>query len=453
MPRSAGAWYGLAVRAHLAFICVALVLFPATAHATGIQKTFNAPGISFGGEQTIFHGLAFAADGTLWTSVGARATLYHHTTDGAILGSFTARETAAGGGRPSHGIAVDPANGHIYAMLGGQHSVYRITEYTADGEPLRQLDGGQFPGDFNEGVAVAVDPVTKQVYATGAGGGGKIVRFAADGTVIRAVSTGGGPGDIEVDPVTGDVLVAFGTAGFVRRYDRNLDNARVVATGGAPIGLSLAPDGTLWVSHYAGQVERRAPDGTILSSTTIPAGAVFDVEADGAGGAWVSAGNGYVNYYVATDPPVASFTSNPGGSVPTGTRVEFTSTATDADGTIATRQWDLDGDGVYNDATGSTAARTFATAGTYVVRHRVVDNDGASGARSLSIVVSAQAPTADFTISLAGANATFTSISSDPDGTIVSTRGTSTTTGRSPTRPASPPRAPSPRGRITCTCA
>src|SRR5262249_11317492 len=155
------------------------------------------------------------------------------------------------------------------------------------------------------------------------------------------------------------------------------------------------------------------PSGTVLSTTTIPAGELQDVEADVVGGAWVSAGHGSTTYYVATDPPVASFTANPGGSVPTGTRVEFTSTATDPDGTIASRAWDLDGDGVFTDGAGATAARTFATPGTYVVRHRVTDNDGSTGVHSLSIVVSAQAPTAQFTIT-PGTTYTFTSTSTDP---------------------------------------
>src|SRR5262249_55324843 len=72
------------------------------------------------------------------------------------------------------------------------------------------------------------------------------------------------------------------------------------------------------------------------------------------------------------------------------------------------------------DGAGATAARTFATPGTYVVRHRVTDNDGSTGVHSLSIVVSAQAPTAQFTIT-PGTTYTFTSTSTDPDGTIVST--------------------------------
>ena len=77
-------------------------------------------------------------------------------------------------------------------MLGGIHSVYQITEYTPDGTPQRTFGGSQFPGDFNEGASVAVDPVTKQVYATGAGGGGKVVRFAADGSVIRSLARAAG---------------------------------------------------------------------------------------------------------------------------------------------------------------------------------------------------------------------------------------------------------------------
>lgn len=403
-----------------ALVVVLLVLLaPASAHAYGIQKTFTAPGMTFGGENTVFPSVALAPDGTLWTSAVTRGALYHHSPVGAVLGTITT-QLVGGSPRPSQGVALDTANGHVYAMLGGQHQVHHITEYGTDGLPIRSFGGSEFPGDFHEGAGVAVDAATKQVYATGRSGGGKIVRFAADGTVIRSLNTGGSPYDIDVDPATGDVLVAFEGAGVVRRYDSSLDNARVIHTGAGPVGVSLAPDGDLWVAHRDGAIERRSPAGALLGTTTIPGGQVYDVDADGKGGAWVSAGSLNVSYYVGTDAPVPSFSANPGGAVPTGTRVTFTSTATDADGTIAARAWDLDGDGVYADGTGETAARTFATAGTYVVRQRVTDNDGAVGERALTVVVSAQAPTAQFTVT-PGATYSFTSTTTDPDGTIVST--------------------------------
>ncbi len=69
--------------------------------------------------------------------------------------------------------------------------------------------------------------------------------------------------------------------------------------------------------------------------------------------------------------------------------VTYTGTASDPDGQV-TYAWDLDADGDYDDAAGSTAARTFAVPGKAVVRLRVTDNDGASLTVEQEVVVQAR---------------------------------------------------------------
>lgn len=59
-----------------------------------------------------------------------------------------------------------------------------------------------------------------------------------------------------------------------------------------------------------------------------------------------------------------------------GQLVSLTSTAGDPDGSIATQDWDLDGDGRFGDASGSTAQTTFGTAGAHNVSLRVSDDRG-----------------------------------------------------------------------------
>jgi PKD repeat protein len=122
---------------------------------------------------------------------------------------------------------------------------------------------------------------------------------------------------------------------------------------------------------------------------------------------------------VANRPPVAAFESSP-ASPSTGQTVTFTSSSSDPDGTIASVAWDTDDDGAFDD----TASRSFAKAGTYTVRLRVTDDDGASSTGSKSITVANRPPVAAFGFSPAtpstGETVTFTSSSSDPDGTITS---------------------------------
>jgi plastocyanin len=77
---------------------------------------------------------------------------------------------------------------------------------------------------------------------------------------------------------------------------------------------------------------------------------------------------------VRNRPPVAAFVR----TSTVGTTVTFTSTSSDQDGRIVAQAWDLDDDGAYDDATGSTATRTFPAPGKYTVRLKVTDDDGAS---------------------------------------------------------------------------
>jgi hypothetical protein len=70
----------------------------------------------------------------------------------------------------------------------------------------------------------------------------------------------------------------------------------------------------------------------------------------------------------------------------------LTSTAFDPDGPILTQQWDLDGDGAFDDHTGAAALFSWPKAGTYPVALRVTDRDGASAVGRVSVVVAKKPP-------------------------------------------------------------
>ena len=127
---------------------------------------------------------------------------------------------------------------------------------------------------------------------------------------------------------------------------------------------------------------------------------------------------------VANRPPTASIASNP-ASPTSGQSFTLTATASDPDGTVASYAWDVDGNGTDNFTAGSsTQTASFANPGTYPVKVRVTDNSGATTVATLNVTVGNRAPTAEFTFAPASPlsleEVTWTSTSTDPDGTIAS---------------------------------
>jgi PKD repeat protein len=118
--------------------------------------------------------------------------------------------------------------------------------------------------------------------------------------------------------------------------------------------------------------------------------------------------------------PVAGFRFGPGTPV-VGQAVAFTSTSTDTDGGIVSTLWDLDGDGLFDDASGTSVSWPYTAFGAYSVGLLVRDTAGAETAFRRTVVVD-QPPTASFTpataVVAAGDTLTLTSTSTDADGRI-----------------------------------
>lgn len=113
--------------------------------------------------------------------------------------------------------------------------------------------------------------------------------------------------------------------------------------------------------------------------------------------------------------PHASFSFSPSNPTP-GATVDLRSKSDDPNGDIVEESWDLNGDGQFGDATGSTAQTTFATAGKYDVGLRVTDATGNIDTTTKTVKV--EGPAAMFTFSPAtpvtGETVTFTAA----DGTV-----------------------------------
>ena len=94
---------------------------------------------------------------------------------------------------------------------------------------------------------------------------------------------------------------------------------------------------------------------------------------------------------VGNAPPAAGFDVAPQTPL-TGEVVTFTSTSSDVDGVVAEQAWDLDANGEYDDAAGRSAARAFDAPGTYAIRLRATDDDGAFAIAVRAVTVAAPPP-------------------------------------------------------------
>jgi hypothetical protein len=89
----------------------------------------------------------------------------------------------------------------------------------------------------------------------------------------------------------------------------------------------------------------------------------------------VVAGPGDGGGSTQNSPPAAAFVFFPAGPI-AGEPVTFVSTSTDPDSPIAAAglQWDLNGDGVFDDATGPSATTSFPAPGTYTISLQISTN-------------------------------------------------------------------------------
>jgi PKD repeat protein len=123
-------------------------------------------------------------------------------------------------------------------------------------------------------------------------------------------------------------------------------------------------------------------------------------------------------------PPTVSFTVSPEQPVAGEPATLTPSITVDPGRTVATVEWDLDGDNTFE--TTDVPATPFSQAGTFTVRLRVVDDLGESSEATQEVTVSppSSPPTASFTVSpaqpLVGQAAAYTSTSSAASGRSIS---------------------------------
>ena len=127
-----------------------------------------------------------------------------------------------------------------------------------------------------------------------------------------------------------------------------------------------------------------------------------------------------VTVSAANQPPLANFTFRCNQL-----SCDFTDTSTDPDGSVVAWHW-TGSDGATS--AGQNPSYTFPAAGSYTVTLTVTDNQGATSAtasKTVTVTTTNQAPTANFTFRCNQLSCDFTDTSTDPDGSVVAWRWTS----------------------------
>ncbi len=359
------------------------------------------------------------------------------------------------------------ANGYNHILHYGNKSTLRA--YGLAWRTLSNQAGGTNPGNhyWSDGfssqfapttaptiLAIRYDGAVDEMFVNGQTAGSKPVVLNTGGTHALKI---GARLDGGMEFFQGDVLevVAFGTA------LTDSERQSLECTLGAKYGISLGmlcgplpppndpPTASLTAAPTTAPVgdtitftgSTADADGTVASAlcdfgdgSTAPftGSDLMHVYADpGVYTATLTAtddggatGSASVQVTISGQAPTVTVSVSPASAV-AGDTVQFTATASDPDGTIASYAWAF-GDGIQLMTTAATVTHAYASGGTYTATVTVSDNHGLTATATVSVSIAApnQAPTVSVNASPTNANTgetvQFTATASDADGTIAS---------------------------------
>jgi DNA-binding beta-propeller fold protein YncE len=322
------------------------------------------------------------------------------------------------GGEP-HSIAVHPSGSSVY-VTDEEHGKVRQFDVGPDGELVAKDPRYVKAGPGARGVAVSPSGDTVYVLVVG---GIVVYDVASDGSLTRRADRVDVPScQLEDAGLTPDGAHMYATSsdGRVYQFAVAADGTPVpgspseLVTGGRPIGIAIAPDGS--AVHVTAARSSWHGSGRVLSFGVGADGGLTPAgEADVPGFPWkrlgylgvspdglslfVAGGDGHlfgigagaaltpktppaVDLHAAlgvvvspNQAPVASFGALPGSA---GAATQFdASEAADPDGTIVRYDWDF-GDGTLLANGGPSPRHVYTQPGTYTVTLVVTDNEGAS---------------------------------------------------------------------------
>ncbi len=284
----------------LACAC-ALALIPASAHAavTQVVGLSSAP-----------NGIAVGADGNVYVVEPVAQQVTVLTPDGRVV----RRVPLGAGGATSAELGPD---GQVWVALGAADRFVRIAP---DGTTVTISTATIF-GCGPVGMAPSDGRMFFTAPDDGSCGTHGIGSIGPNGEVPATAGVGTNVG-FDLAIVSGKLFVPmFGDEAVVRRQivggaPGAIEATFPTASGAAPDGVAVAPDGNLWVTYFAlGEVARISPSAAGGTAPTIMAGGVdmpFGLVAHPDGGMYVNSNGGAGLLRVAADGGTRSIPLPPG---------------------------------------------------------------------------------------------------------------------------------------------
>ena len=297
-----------------AMAAVAVVLATVAMAAQSAPATYQrvvgwapAPGGTTWGQVP---GMAIDATGRLFVFRRGEPPVVELDADGMVLKTWGEKQFVW-----PHGIRVD-REGYLWITDGRARDGVgqQVFKYTRDGRLLMTLGtkgvAGEGPNTFNGPCDVAVAE-NGDIFVADGHWNARIVKFAKDGTFIKAWGTKGtGPGELDVPHTLvidkrGRVLVGDRSNKRVQIFDQDGRYLTEWTHLGSPSGMFIAPDDTLYVVDYndrKGIFIASAETGVVRQK--LDDAVAESVAVDAAG-----------NIYVGETVPGETLTGLPGGNI------------------------------------------------------------------------------------------------------------------------------------------
>ncbi|MFP4474496.1 MAG: PKD domain-containing protein [Desulfatibacillaceae bacterium] len=337
--------------------------------------------------------------------------------DGYDINTDTGSHTSLGGFDNPHGVALNPNDGTVWVA---DHYHDDVVHVTADASSeITRVTG------FSDPIGIAVNPVLEDVWVADYYHD-QVVHLDPDGVVlsradysrVEHIFVDDDASNYVTSGSTGNASFTYDTPGIyharltVRDADGNTDSVMIPIVVRASPAVSISADaqsGPAPLEVFFQALATDADSGIGIFAWDFDGDGYTDLETgNGAGIRHVYDTHGFYtasvtvsdnHRYTATDsitinvqpvaPEVTASATPARGLAPL--VVEFSAQASDRDGSVVLYEWDFDGDGSYDDtrADATPFTHTYNTAGTYMARVRVTDNDSLTGVADTAITVDA----------------------------------------------------------------